>query len=106
LHYFALSVTTSLKIPGAVIPRRVFTRPGSIATGRASCRSSNVRNAPLATVGPKKAACREGPLAEVTGSFFDDVVGDGEQFIRNGEAERLGSLEIDNEIEFGRLLDR
>jgi hypothetical protein len=29
LHIFALSVTTSLKIPGAVIPRRVFTRPGS-----------------------------------------------------------------------------
>jgi hypothetical protein len=28
LHFFALSVTTSLKIPGAVIPRRVFTRPG------------------------------------------------------------------------------
>ena len=24
----------------------------------ASCRSSHVRNAPLATVGPKKAACR------------------------------------------------
>jgi hypothetical protein len=72
----------------------------------ASCRSSHVRNAPLATVGLKKAACRDGPLTEVTGSFFDDVVGDGEQFIRNGEAERLSSLEIDNEIEFGRLLDR
>jgi hypothetical protein len=28
LHFFALSVATSLKIPGAVIPRRVFTRPG------------------------------------------------------------------------------
>jgi hypothetical protein len=28
--------------------------------GGASCRSSNVRNAPLATVGPKKAACRDG----------------------------------------------
>ena len=28
MHFFALSVTTSLKIPGAVIPRRVFTRPG------------------------------------------------------------------------------
>jgi hypothetical protein len=26
LHFFALSVTTSLKIPGAVIPRRVFTQ--------------------------------------------------------------------------------
>src|SRR4029077_20842737 len=37
-------------------------------------------------------------LAEVTSSFFDDVVGDGEQFIRNGDAERLGSLEIDDEI--------
>jgi hypothetical protein len=32
LHFFALSVTTSLKIPGAVIPRRVFTRPGSLST--------------------------------------------------------------------------
>ena len=26
--------------------------------------------------------------------------------MRHGEAERLGSLEIDDEIEFGRLLDR
>ena len=28
MHFFALSVTTSLKIPGTVILRRVFTRPG------------------------------------------------------------------------------
>jgi hypothetical protein len=33
LHIFALSVTTSLKIPGAVIPRRVFTRLGAIVAG-------------------------------------------------------------------------
>jgi hypothetical protein len=32
--FFALSVTTSLKIPGAVIPRRVFTRPGAVANPR------------------------------------------------------------------------
>ena len=35
--------------------------PGSTRHARlggASCRSSHVRNAPLATVGPKKAACR------------------------------------------------
>ena len=30
----------------------------------ASCRSSNVRNAPLATVGPKNAACRGGPVGD------------------------------------------
>jgi hypothetical protein len=28
----------------------------------ASCRSSHVRNAPLSTVGPKKAACRDGNI--------------------------------------------
>jgi hypothetical protein len=28
-HWPCVSVTTSLKIPGAVIPRRLFTRPGS-----------------------------------------------------------------------------
>jgi hypothetical protein len=32
----------------------------------ASCRSSHVRNAPLATVGPKRASCRDGPLADIT----------------------------------------
>jgi hypothetical protein len=34
LHFFALSVTPSLKIPGAVIPRRVFTQPGPEAAIR------------------------------------------------------------------------
>jgi hypothetical protein len=29
LHFFALHLTTGLKIPGAVIPLNVFTRPGS-----------------------------------------------------------------------------
>ena len=33
--------------------------------GGASCRSSHVRNAPLATVGPKKAACRDGPKTDI-----------------------------------------
>jgi hypothetical protein len=31
LHFFALNVITSLKIHGAVIPRNVFTQPGSTA---------------------------------------------------------------------------
>jgi hypothetical protein len=32
LHFFAVNLTTSLKIPGAVIPRNVFTQPGSQAS--------------------------------------------------------------------------
>ena len=37
---------------------------------------------------------------------FDYFVGAGEQRGRHGEAERLCSLHVDNEIELGRLLDR
>jgi hypothetical protein len=48
LHFFALSVTTSLKIPGAVIPRRVFTRPGSFATG-SNQRQASSAMPPIAT---------------------------------------------------------
>ena len=68
----------------------------SIATGRGKLQVQDVRNAPLATVGPKKAACRDGPQAEVTGLLFDDIVGERDELIRNGEAERLGSLEVDD----------
>ena len=38
--------------------------------GGASCRSSHVRNAPLATVGPKMAARRDGPAADLRTLFF------------------------------------
>ena len=42
-----------------------FFRDAALLSGQASCRSSHVRNTPLATVGPKNAACRDGPIAEV-----------------------------------------
>src|SRR5713101_2339795 len=41
-----------------------------------------------------------------TASLFDHLVGNGEHARWNGEAERLGGLEVDNEFEFGRLHDR
>ena len=44
-------------------PRRT-SGPGQSRLGGASRRSSHVRNAPLATLGPKKAACRDGPCVD------------------------------------------
>jgi hypothetical protein len=38
--------------------------------------------------------------------LFDHLVGAGEQRWRHVEAERLGTLEVDNELEFSRLLNR
>ena len=38
--------------------------------------------------------------------LFDHFVGDGEDTRRNGKAERFGSLEIDDQLEFSRLLHR
>src|SRR5215475_15867401 len=38
--------------------------------------------------------------------LFDHLVGEREQHRRNRQAERLGGLQIDDEIEFNRLLDR
>jgi hypothetical protein len=38
---------------------------GQPRLGGASCRSSHVRNAPLATVGPKNAGCRYGPKTDI-----------------------------------------
>src|SRR5205085_7312252 len=44
-------------------------------------------------------------VPEVT-ALFDHLVGEREQFWRYGQAERVRSLEIDHEIELGRLLNR
>ena len=43
---------------------------------------------------------------QYTGSLFDHLVSGSEQRRWNIEAERLRSLEIDDQLEFGWLLDR
>ena len=43
------------------------------------------------------------PLAQ---PLLDHLVGAADQRQRNGEAERLGSLQVDDQLDFGGLLDR
>ena len=43
--------------------------------------------------------------SQQTNSLFDHLVGAGEQRVGDGEAERLGGLEVDHQLELGRLLD-
>ena len=53
------------------------------------------------------ALCQSLPYApQQISPLFDHLVGAGEQGWRHFEAKRLGSLEVDNQLEFGRLLDR
>jgi hypothetical protein len=46
------------------------------------------------------------PKPAVKGVLFDHLVGERGQFVWNGETKRAGGLEIDHELEPGRLLDR
>jgi hypothetical protein len=39
-------------------------------------------------------------------SLLDNLFGAHQHRLRHSEAERLGSLEVDDQLEFGRLLDR
>src|SRR5438067_10863554 len=41
-----------------------------------------------------------------SGASFDNLVRAGEQRWRHGEAERVGGLQIDHQLELGRLLNR
>src|SRR5262245_42062395 len=53
--------------------------------------------------------CRRGSFISIPPSLiylFDHLVGAGEQHRRHLNAERLGGRQIDDEIEFGWLLDR
>ena len=39
-------------------------------------------------------------------ALFDHLVGGGEQGLRERQAKRLGRLEVEDKLEFGRLLNR
>src|SRR5436309_1895431 len=49
-------------------------------------------------------SCRE-QMQQIVRGLFDHIVGAAEQGERNGEAERLGSFQVDNQLNFRDLLD-
>src|SRR5271165_1207538 len=78
LRFFALRMTVGPKIPGAVIPRRVFTQPGSIATSAAglACRfmSASIRKRPPPAL-PRNDALGHEPTQTTQESFKLSLVG-------------------------------
>src|SRR5262245_14174111 len=49
--------------------------------------------------------CTQESAARVEHGLFDDLVGPGQHRLRDRQAEALRRLEIDDQLEFGRLLD-
>ena len=76
-------------------PRRIGLRPSeardSRERGSARCQMQELSSAGKFHRGP---------------SSFDHLVGAADQRQRNGEAERLSSLQVDDKLDFGGLLDR
>jgi len=45
-------------------------------------------------------------MQQCEAKLLDHLVGECEHFVGNGQPKRLGRREIDDKVEFGRLLDR
>ena len=78
--------------------------------GAAGPRVIRRNDSPTHQTGPDSLAALIHDDAELcqpeSATSFDDLVGAGEERLRDGEAERLGGLQVDHQLEFGRLLDR
>jgi len=65
--FFALRTIVGLKIPGAVVPRSVFTQPGSFATDRCAMKIGRCPQCPESDGWPSSVVCRNGPCVDGSG---------------------------------------
>ena len=61
---------------------------------------------PKADIDPSAANVGFVPKADIRPASFDHLVGEQLHLIGDGQPERSGSFQIDNEFKFGGLLDR
>src|SRR5206468_4630979 len=83
------------------------TRPRPHSGRARCCRGSRSPASPFVGRGGRAPPSARRPApASARGVSFDDLVGAAKDRLRNGQPQRLGSLEVDDQLEFGRLLDR
>jgi hypothetical protein len=61
---------------------------------------------PKADIGLRLFDVRFVPIADIASSLFDHLVGGSEKQRRYCKVERFGGLDVDDQLEFGRLLHR
>ena len=83
-------------------PRSLSSRVGNVRTWRKQTYKCEAAGLFLTLSG-----CRRFKLSALRdASLLDQFIGGGQQRFGDGQAERFGGLEVDHQIELGRLLDR